>query len=109
MKELTGADEVILWNSVKRDGSVSSSTLLPRQRYPQGLDSQLDKPPEPPALHAHVDQDSVYARRIVNMAFAGSRNEEERVEPFEAMETDMCGKLKRSMIVNLWRPVGGEP
>ncbi|PWN50535.1 hypothetical protein IE53DRAFT_91027 [Violaceomyces palustris] len=112
IKQLTGADRVIVWNTVRRDGSVKGGKLKDRQRVPHGLDgSKIDElDPEPPALFAHVDQDQSYGRKICNMAVAGSGIKElceDVSDPFLAIQTDLCKKFRRTMIVNIWRPVGG--
>ncbi|GAC94924.1 hypothetical protein PHSY_002497 [Pseudozyma hubeiensis SY62] len=114
IRDITGADHVILWNTAKRDSTVSVSASLSddhqRQRQPQGIESRFDKPLEPPALFAHIDQDPTYGTKVCSMAIAGTPSLLEQstcLDPFEAMDKDLAKNYSRTMIINLWRPVGG--
>lgn len=114
MKRITGADEVIVWNTVKRDSTASLSASLAddyeRQRRPQGIESRFDKPIEPPALFAHIDQDPSYGTAVCSMAIAATPSllqQATPVDPLQAIETSLARQYSRTMIINLWRPVGG--
>ena len=114
MKQITGADEVIVWNTVKRDSSASLSASLAddyeRQRHPQGIESRFDKPIEPPALFAHIDQDPTYGTSVCSMAIAATPSllvPPTPVDPFKAIDSNLASEYARTMIINLWRPVGG--
>ncbi|SAM83820.1 uncharacterized protein UBRO_20064 [Ustilago bromivora] len=114
MKQITGADEIIVWNTVKRDSTASTSASLAdnfeHQRGPQGVVSRFDKPIEPPALFAHIDQDPSYGAKVCSMAIAGTPSllpESSTIDPSEAIEKDLAKGYSRTMIINLWRPVGG--
>ncbi|SPO30982.1 uncharacterized protein UTRI_05381_B [Ustilago trichophora] len=114
MKKITGADEVIVWNTVKRDSTASLSASLAddyeRQRTPQGIESRFDKPLEPPALFAHIDQDPSYGTAVCSMAIAATPlllNQPASIDPVEAIEANLARRYSRTMIINLWRPVGG--
>jgi len=112
MKEITGADEIIVWNTVKRDSTASVSSSLSddfeRQSGPQGIESRFDKPIEPPALFAHIDQDPSYGTKVCSMAIAATPSLlPSTSDPVKAIESNLAGKYARTMIINLWRPVGG--
>lgn len=117
MKHILGADEVIVWNTVKRDSSATVFSSLAddfeRQSGPQGIDSRFDKPIEPPALFAHIDQDPSYGAKVCSMAIAATSSllppstGAKVMDPAEAIESNLAGKYSRTMIINLWRPVGG--
>ena len=114
MKNITGADHVILWNTAKRDSTVSVSASLSddhqRQRQPQGIESRFDQPLEPPALYAHIDQDPTYGIKVCSMAIAGTPSlldQPATMDPFEAIDRQLAKEFSRTMIINLWRPVGG--
>lgn len=114
MKKITGADEVIVWNTARRESTVSESASLrgdyERQRRPQGLESRFDMPLEPPAVYAHIDQDHSWGAQVVSLAIAGTPSlleEQALIDPFEAMEQNLGKRFSRTMIINLWRPVCG--
>lgn len=114
MKQITGADEIIVWNTVKRDSTASTSASLAddyeRQSGPQGVESRFDKPVEPPALFAHIDQDPSYGRKVYSMAIAGTPSllpQSKPIDPSEAIKNELAKEYSRTMIINLWRPVGG--
>jgi hypothetical protein len=116
IKTITGADEVIVWNTVKRDSTVSASASLDddyeQQQRPQGIESRFDKPIEPPALFAHIDQDPSHGARLCSMAIAGTPYlltpaQNTAMDPSEAISSNLSARYARTMIVNLWRPVGG--
>lgn len=114
MKRITGADEIIVWNTVKRDSTASTSASLAddyeRQSGPQGVESRFDKPIEPPALFAHIDQDPSYGTKVCSMAIAGTPSlvpKSASIEPSEEIQTELAKRYSRTMIINLWRPVGG--
>ncbi|SPO30764.1 uncharacterized protein UTRI_05381 [Ustilago trichophora] len=116
MKKITGADEVIVWNTVKRDSTASLSASLSddyeRQRTPQGIESRFDKPLEPPALFAHIDQDPSYGTAVCSMAIAATpwllTQPLSPIHPLKAIEINLAKNYSRTMIINLWRPVGGK-
>ncbi|SJX64567.1 uncharacterized protein SRS1_15384 [Sporisorium reilianum f. sp. reilianum] len=114
MKKITGADEVIVWNTARRESTVSESASLrgdyERQRRPQGIESRYNMPLEPPAVYAHIDQDHSWGAQVCSMAIAGTPSllaEQVLMDPFEAMEQNIGKRYSRTMIINLWRPVCG--
>ncbi len=63
---------------------------------------------EPPAAFAHIDQDpyqgggcAPWHRRHASL-LGGST-----IDPAEAIESDLAANYDRTIIINLWRPVGG--
>ncbi len=117
MKQITGADEIIVWNTVKRDSTASTSASLADdhelQQRPQGIESRFDKPIEPPALFAHIDQSPDYGTKVCSMAIAATPSllkpphDSTGMDPKEAVSTSIAAQYSRTMIINLWRPVGG--
>ncbi|EST09185.1 hypothetical protein PSEUBRA_001136 [Kalmanozyma brasiliensis GHG001] len=114
IQRITGADEVILWNATKRQATATTSETsadgYERQSRPQGVESRFDKPMEPPAVFAHIDQDPYQGKRVCAMAIAGHPpllKDGAMVNPHEAVDADLAGNYGRTMIINLWRPVGG--
>ncbi|TKY88826.1 hypothetical protein EX895_002067 [Sporisorium graminicola] len=114
MKKITGADQVIVWNTARRESTVSESASLrgdyERQRRPQGIESRYDMPLEPPAVYAHIDQDHSWGAQVCSMAIAGTPSllsEHIPLDPFQAIEQNLSNNYSRTMIINLWRPVCG--
>ncbi|KAL7009198.1 hypothetical protein EMMF5_001396 [Cystobasidiomycetes sp. EMM_F5] len=114
LKIITGADEVILWNSTKREATATTSETTQDgyelQSRPQGVSSRFDKSLEPPALFAHIDQDPYQGRRVCSMAIAGTPSllpDNALMDPVEATKSGLSQRYSRTMIINLWRPVGG--
>ncbi|WVQ72167.1 hypothetical protein IAR50_001712 [Cryptococcus sp. DSM 104548] len=89
IKTFLNCTVVYQWNSTVRRSDQKQSTIVDRQKGPeQGF---LPKSIiQPPASHAHVDQDELWAPNVVRMAT--------KKDP---------AIFKRSMIINIWRPLKG--
>ena len=114
LKKVTGADEIILWNSTKRQSTATTSETTADgyvlQSRPQGIESRFDSGLEPPAIFAHIDQDSYQGARVCSMSIAGTPSlldQDGPMDPFEAIDLQLSKRYSRTMIINLWRPVGG--
>ncbi|WVQ81625.1 hypothetical protein IAT38_003749 [Cryptococcus sp. DSM 104549] len=89
MKSYLGCSRVIQWNSTVRRADSRPYETVERQKGPE-KDFVPTTRVQPPAGHAHVDQDETWAPNVVKMATG-----------------EEASKFKRSMIINIWRPIKG--
>ncbi|ODN83732.1 hypothetical protein L202_01824 [Cryptococcus amylolentus CBS 6039] len=89
MRSYLNCTKVYQWNSTVRKSDQKQSTIVDRQKGPEEgfLPTSII---QPPASHAHVDQDEIWAPNVVRMAT--------KQDPTT---------FKRSMIINIWRPLKG--
>ncbi|WWD20965.1 hypothetical protein CI109_105444 [Kwoniella shandongensis] len=90
MRSYLGCSRVIQWNStVRRADEGRPYIAVERQNGPE-KDFVPTSIVQPVAGHAHVDQDETWAPNVVKMATGEDAN-----------------TFKRSMIINIWRPLRG--
>ncbi|ORY27075.1 hypothetical protein BCR39DRAFT_599510 [Naematelia encephala] len=89
IKKELGATRVVTWNSTCRKADDRKEDFVPRQEEPEKGFVPTARI-QPPAARAHVDQAPEWAKKVVEMATG------------EDPDT-----FKRSMIINIWRPLHG--